>query len=77
MEYVDPTTNTNQGFDIDLMNAIGQVEGFQPVFKNMGFDGIIAAVQTNNVDCAISAITITPDRAADRSTSPYRTTTPG
>ena len=62
MEYVDPTTNTNQGFDIDLMNAIGQVEGFQPVFKNMGFDGIIAAVQTNNVDCAISAITITPDR---------------
>ncbi len=63
MEYVDPTTNTNQGFDIDLMNAIGQVEGFQPVFKNMGFDGIIAAVQTNNVDCAISAITITPDRA--------------
>jgi glutamine transport system substrate-binding protein len=62
MEFVDPASNTNQGFDIDLMNAIGQVEGFQPVFTNMGFDGIIAAVQTNNVDMAISSITITPVR---------------
>jgi polar amino acid transport system substrate-binding protein len=62
MEYVDPATGNNAGFDVDLMNAIGQVEGFTPVFKNMGFDGIITAVQTNNVDCAISAISITPDR---------------
>jgi polar amino acid transport system substrate-binding protein len=62
MEFVDPATNSNQGFDIDLVNAIGQVEGFQPVFTNMGFDGIIAAVQTNSVDMAISAISITPER---------------
>ncbi|MGD0152301.1 MAG: basic amino acid ABC transporter substrate-binding protein [Thermacetogeniaceae bacterium] len=63
LEFVDTQTNTNTGFDIDLMNAIGKVEGFEPVFKNMGFDGIIAAVQTNNVDAAISSITITDERA--------------
>ena len=62
MEYVDETTKQNTGFDIDLVNAIGKVEGFKPVFTNMGFDGIVAAVKTNNVDFAISALTIKPDR---------------
>jgi glutamine transport system substrate-binding protein len=61
LEYVDPKTNSNVGFDIDLMNAIGKVEGFEPVFKNMGFDAIIAAVKSNSVDLGMSAFPITED----------------
>ena len=56
------TSGTVTGYDIDLMNAIGKVEGFQPVFQDMNFDGIIAAVQANSVDAGISAFSITTDR---------------
>jgi ABC-type amino acid transport substrate-binding protein len=56
------TSGTVAGYDIDLMNAIGKVEGFKPVFQDMNFDGIIAAVQANSVDAGISAFSITPDR---------------
>jgi len=56
------TSGVVTGYDIDLMNAIGKVEGFQPVFQDMNFDGIIAAVEANSVDAGISAFSITPDR---------------
>lgn len=61
-EMRDTETNEYVGFDMDLIRAIGKVEGFEPEIKDMGFDGIIAAVKTGNVDMAISAITIKPDR---------------
>lgn len=51
-----------EGFDIDLINAIAKVENMKIKIKDMGFDGIIAALQTGNVDLAISGISITPDR---------------
>jgi len=60
-EFRDTAGNVT-GYDIDLMNAIGKVEGFQPVFQDMNFDGIIAAVQANSVDAGISAFSITADR---------------
>ncbi len=56
------TSGTVTGYDIDLMNAIGKVEGFQPVFQDMNFDGIIAAVEANSVDAGISAFSITTVR---------------
>jgi polar amino acid transport system substrate-binding protein len=60
-EFRDTSGNIT-GYDIDLMNAIGQVEGFKTSFEDMNFDGIIAAVQSNSVDAGISAFSITPDR---------------
>ncbi len=61
-EMRDTEKNDYVGFDMDLIRAIGKVQGFEPEIKDMGFDGIIAAVKTGNVDMAISAITIKPDR---------------
>lgn len=50
------------GFDIDLMNAIGEAAGFEVEFQSLPFDGIIPALQTNIVDAAISGMTITAVR---------------
>ena len=51
-----------KGFDIDLMNYIGERIGFDIEFVNMSFDKLIPAVVNGEVDCAISAITITKER---------------
>lgn len=50
------------GFDIDLMNAIGEAAGFEVEFQSLPFDGIIPALQSNIVDAAISGMTITAVR---------------
>lgn len=52
-----------QGFDIDLMNAIGQAAGFQVKYQSLPFDGLIPALQAGTVDAALSSITITEERA--------------
>jgi arginine/lysine/histidine/glutamine transport system substrate-binding and permease protein len=52
-----------EGFDIDLMNAIGEAAGLQVEFESLPFDGIIPALQAGTVDAAISAMTITEERA--------------
>jgi arginine/lysine/histidine/glutamine transport system substrate-binding/permease protein len=52
-----------EGFDIDLMNAIGEAAGFKVEFESLPFDGIIPALQSGTVDAAISAMTITAERA--------------
>lgn len=50
------------GFDIDLMNEIGERAGFTPEYQNVTFDGIIPGLGSNLYDTAISAMTITPER---------------
>lgn len=52
-----------EGFDIDLMNAIGEEAGLTIEFQSLPFDGIIPALQAGTVDAAISAMTITEERA--------------
>lgn len=51
------------GFDMDLIRAIGEVEGFDVQINTLGFDSLIPAVNAGNVDCIISAMTIKEDRA--------------
>lgn len=51
------------GFDIDLMNAIGEEAGMEIQFESLPFDGIIPALQAGTVDAAISGMTITEERA--------------
>lgn len=61
-----------EGFDIDLMNAIGEAAGLKIEFQSLPFDGIIPALQAGTVDAAISAMTITAERAQTVSFSrPY------
>ncbi|MEM1310009.1 MAG: basic amino acid ABC transporter substrate-binding protein [Cyanobacteria bacterium P01_H01_bin.153] len=51
-----------EGFDIDLMNAIGETAGLEVEFESLPFDGIIPALQAGTVDAAISGMTITEER---------------
>ncbi len=50
------------GFDIALMEEIGQKLGLKIEFKDMAFDGLGNALQVNQIDVAASAITYTPER---------------
>ena len=50
------------GFDIDLMNYIAARIGYGVEFVNMPFDKLIPAVVNGEVDCAISAISVTEER---------------
>ncbi len=60
------------GFDIELMNAIAEAGGFTVTYESLPFDGIIPALQSGTVDAAISAMTITAERAQTVSFSrPY------
>jgi arginine/lysine/histidine/glutamine transport system substrate-binding and permease protein len=53
-----------QGFDIDLMNAIGEASNFVVEFENQsGIDQVIRSLYTSTIDAAIYGLTITPDRA--------------
>ncbi len=51
------------GFDIDLFKAIGEKAGLEIQFQSMPFDGLIPALQSRNIDAAISGMTITAERA--------------
>ena len=61
-----------EGFDIDLMIAIGQHLGKNIEFKNMEFHGLIAALATRNVDMVIAGMSITPERLSKVDFSPVR-----
>lgn len=52
-----------EGFDMDLIRAIGRVMGSEVKIQGMNFDGLIPALEAGNVDCVISAMTITDERA--------------
>lgn len=60
-EFLDASGNY-AGFDMDLVNAIGEVAELDIEIRSMNFDGIIPALETNSVDGAISAMTITDER---------------
>ena len=61
-EMLDQESGEMVGFDIDILNAIGERAGFDIDLKTMDFNGIIPAVQTGSVDVAIAGITITEAR---------------
>ncbi len=50
------------GFDIQLMNEIGKRLGLQVSYVNIPFDGLTGALQLNQIDAAVAAISITPER---------------
>jgi polar amino acid transport system substrate-binding protein len=71
-ELVDEATKQIVGFDIDLMNAIAKEGGFEVEFVNVSWDPLLAGVAQCQYDAAISAMTITEDRAKEMAFSdPY------
>ncbi|MBB1491467.1 amino acid ABC transporter substrate-binding protein [Paracoccus sp. MC1854] len=53
-----------QGFEVDVMNAVGERTGDQVEFVTMAFSGLIGALESGRVDTVANQITITPEREA-------------
>lgn len=51
------------GFDIDLLDALSRVGNFEVTFIDQPFEQLLASVETGELDAAISAITVTDERA--------------
>lgn len=62
-EMLDSETGKITGFDIDLLTAIGEDQGFKINVLSLSFDGLIPAVLVGKIDMAASGFTITPQRA--------------
>jgi arginine/lysine/histidine/glutamine transport system substrate-binding/permease protein len=62
-EMQDSKTGGLEGFDVDLINAIGKEAGRKIEWVSLPFDGIIPALQSGTVNAAISGITITAERS--------------
>ncbi len=62
-EFRDNNTGKITGFDVELIQAIGQEAGHPIDLVALPFDGLIPALQVKSIDAAISAITITAQRA--------------
>jgi len=60
-EIVDSQGNV-VGFDVDLMNAIAEDQGFNVEYMDQDFAGLIPALQTGNIDIIASGMTITEER---------------
>lgn len=50
------------GFDVDLIYEIAKVENLEVNFQSLPFDGLIAALVSNQIDVAISSMSIKEDR---------------
>ena len=61
-EFQDEKQSEYQGFDMDLIRAIGKEMGKEVQISNIGFDGLIPALQAKNIDVVISGMTITDER---------------
>lgn len=51
------------GFDLDLADAIIKQMGSKMEFKSMGFDALIPAVQSGQIDMIAAGLDATPERA--------------
>jgi polar amino acid transport system substrate-binding protein len=71
-EYVEEGTKDIIGFDIDLMNAIAEKANLEIRYQNVAWDPLLAGMADCQYDMAISAMTITAERAEQFSFSdPY------
>lgn len=62
--YIDEKTGKPSGFDVESMDWIAKKMGFDISHKPMAWDGIIPALNANQIDMVCSGMSITPERAA-------------
>ena len=60
--FKDEKSQEIAGFDVDLIKAIAKEEGLDVDIQNLNFDGLLPALQSDNLDVAISDMTISDDR---------------
>ena len=61
-EMTDPQGRP-AGVSVRLAEALGRHLGRDVVVENIAFDGLIPALKTGKIDCVISSMTATPERA--------------
>ena len=61
-EFQDEGRAEYQGFDMDLIRAIGKEMGYTVEVSNIGFDGLIPALEAKTVNVLISGMTINDER---------------
>jgi ABC-type amino acid transport substrate-binding protein len=66
---VDPNFQV-VGFDIALIEEVGRRLQIPVEIQNYSFEGLTGALQLNQIDLAVAAISITPERASQMSFSP-------
>lgn len=64
-ESINATTNTPEGFDVDLALIIGHDLGVNVHYVTSAWDPIIPNLQAKQFDIILSAMTITADRAKE------------
>ena len=71
-EFQKEGSKEYDGFDMDLIRAIGKQLNMKVEILNMGFDALVPALNAGNIDVAAAGMSITPDRqkAVDMS-DPY------
>lgn len=60
-EYVDENGNYT-GFDIELMEEVGNRLDMEIEWQDIAFDGLIGSLQTDKIDAIIAAMSATPER---------------
>lgn len=63
-EFARENTGQPDGFDIDLVKAVCRYHDWKPEFVVTPFDGIVPGLTSRKYDVVVSAMTITPERAA-------------
>lgn len=61
-EMTDPQGRP-AGVSVQLARALGRHLGREVVIENIAFDGLVTALKTRKIDCVISSMTATPERA--------------
>ena len=73
-EFLDTKSKDFTGYDMDLIRAVGEKAGYEVKILNMGFDALIPAVLTGQIDVIAAGISITPERQKRVDfTTPYYT----
>lgn len=62
MEFFEDGSKDPIGFDIDSAKAVATKWGVTPEFQNMGFDGLMPALQAKRCDAVWSAMYVNDDR---------------
>ena len=53
------------GIDAEIITAVAEKLGLEPVIEDMEFDAVIEAVKGGKADIGLAGMTVTPDRAAE------------
>ncbi|WP_243059597.1 ABC transporter substrate-binding protein/permease [Nocardioides sp. SR21] len=62
--YRDPETNELTGFDVEVVEAIGEEAGWDLEFVEAPFDSLFPALDSNRIDVIANQVTITGEREA-------------